>query len=134
LCIFWPSAAVEPRDRLDAQEALVDAVNLDLRGESGEDRRDAPAHVAVERVVARKRLDAVALRQPLELIPGGAHLHPQRLHFVAAGDDAAIVVGEHDDRRAGDSRIEGALAGHEKIVAIDQRELRCGGHAQPRAG
>lgn len=50
-----------------------------------------------------------------------AHLH-ERLGVIAAGDDAAVVVREHDDGHLGQVRAEHAFAAGVEAVAVDQSE------------
>ena len=132
------TAAVVPQHGLDAQEALVDAVDLDVGGEVAQDADDAVAHVAVQRVVGRQRQNAVRGGQLFHLEPGRAHLHAQGLDLGAAGHRATVVVGQHDHGHAGQPGLKDPLATHIKVIDIDQRELRRGrhgggrGHAQPR--
>ena len=76
--------------------------------------------------------------QRFHLEPGRTHLHAQGLDFSAAGDRAAVVVGQHDHGHARQPGLKNALATDIKIIDIDQRELRRdrlgdgGEHAQPR--
>ena len=55
-----------------------------------------------------------------DLEPGGPHLDTQRFGFVAAGDGAAVIVGQHHDGTVVKVRSEYAFAGHVEIIAIDQ--------------
>ena len=83
---------------------------------------DAGAHVAVERVVARADDHAVPGEALPVQVPGCAHLDAERLGLVRAGDDAAIVVGQHHDGLAPQLRLEHPLARRIEVVAVDQRE------------
>ena len=60
----------------------------------------------------------------LDLEPGDTHRDAERLDLGAAGDDAAIVVGEHDDRTVSQAWVEQLLALGIEVVAIDQGEDR----------
>ena len=132
------ATAVVPQHGLDAQKALVDAVDLDVGGEVAQDADDAVAHVAVQRVVGRQRQNAVLGGQRFHLEPGRAHLHAQGLDLGAAGDRAAVVVGQHDHGHARQPGLKDPLATDIKVIDVDQRELRRdrlgggGEHAQPR--
>ena len=107
------------REAVHAEEALVDAVDLLVGRETAEHGHHARAHVAVERVVGGFRDDAVLAGELAQLEPGHAHLHAERLHLLASGYDAAVVVGEHDDGTALQLRVEDAFAGDVEVVAVD---------------
>ena len=108
-------------------------VPIDLGREPDQHPVHPPAHVAVERVVGGEDPDAVPLDQPAQLEGGLAHLHPERFHLLRAGDGAAIVVGEHQDRHAQELGVEGALAGDVEVVAVDQGERARLGHGPGQA-
>ena len=59
-----------------------------------------------------------------DLKPGGAHLDAQRFGLVAAGNGAAIVVGQHHHRKAAQAGAEDPLTRHVEVVAINQGVLR----------
>ena len=80
------------------QKRLVDAVALDLGREGGERVHDAAAHVAVEGVIRAQDLDAVTGQGLAVEVIGIAHLQAEGFGLVAAGDEAAIVVRQHDHR------------------------------------
>ena len=61
----------------------------------------------------------MAAQQVLHLVIRLAHLHPL-LGLGTAGDDAPIVVAEHDDGRAQQIGAEHALAAGVETVAVDQ--------------
>lgn len=58
---------------------------------------------------------------------GCAHFDAQRFGFVRAGNGAAVVVGEDDDRAVLQPGLEDAFAVAVKVFAVDQGELRFGG-------
>jgi len=64
-------------------------------------------------------VDAVASEELLVLEGGRTHLDAEGFCFVASGDDAAVVVGKHDDRLAVEMRLKDALARGVEIVAVD---------------
>ena len=45
-----------------------------------------------------------------------------RLGLLAPGDDASVVVGEHDNWLAHEGRVKDPLAGAEEVVAVDECE------------
>ena len=94
----------------EIEERFIDGIDFDARGELLERLHHPLAHVAVERVVARKHGDAVPddLRPYLEIRI--AHLEAEGFGLVAAGDDAAVVVRQHDDRPRADGGVEDPLA------------------------
>ena len=55
-------------------------------------------------------------------MPGLSHGDAERLGFSGAGDDAAVVVGEDDDRAPLQLRLKEGLAGGVEVVAVDQGE------------
>lgn len=58
----------------------------------------------------------------LALEKGLAHFDTNSFGFLAAGDDAAVVVGENHHRAAFEFGIEDAFAGGVEVVAIHQGE------------
>ena len=56
----------------------------------------------------------------LDLKPGRTHGDAKRFSLIAAGDGAAIVVTQHDDRLSVQAGPKDTFAGHIEIVAIDQ--------------
>ena len=75
------------------KEGFINAVDLLLWRELGDDRVHALAHVAIEGVVTALGDDAVLFGEVFEFEPGYAHGHPQRFDFSATGNHTAIVVG-----------------------------------------
>ncbi len=51
-----------------------------------------------------------------------AHFDAQRFDFIAAGDDAAVVVAEYGHRFADQVGSKHPFAANVKIVAIDQTD------------
>jgi hypothetical protein len=92
------------------QERLVDGIDFHLRGELLQRLHDAAAHVAVERVIARKDGDGVPLGQLADFEIRVAHLEAEGLGLVAAGDHATVIVRQHDDRAGADGGVEHPLA------------------------
>jgi len=60
--------------------------------------------------------------QVFQLEPRRAHFDAQRLDLGTAGDHAAVIIGENDNRHAFEPGIEYPLAGDVEIVSIDQGE------------
>ena len=50
------------------------------------------------------------------------YLDAQGLGFVTAGNGAAVVVGQHDQRPALQPGLEDAFAGDVEVVAVDEGE------------
>ena len=63
-----------------------------------------------------------------------AHGDAERLGLLGAGDDAAIVVGQHDDGAAGERWLEYPLARGIEVVAIDQADRGHGPNARSAGG
>jgi len=97
-------------------------MTLKARTEAGKDAHDPRAHIAVERVVRAANDDVRLGRLFLVEVPGVAHEDAKRLGLIAAGDDAAVVIREHDDRLPSQGRLKNPLARRIEIVAIDQRD------------
>jgi len=115
-----------------AQECLVDGIHFEVWREAGQDLHDAPAHIAVERVVAGPYDNAFALEHLAAQVPRRTHFHTKGLGLVRPGDDAAIVVRQDDDRLAAQARLEDPLARCVEVVAINEREYL--GHAVRACG
>src|SRR5581483_6823252 len=64
------------------------------------------------------------LRQVFHLEPRHPHRHAQVFHFLAAGDNAAVVVAQHNERDALKPRLEDALARAVEVVDVDQCDHR----------
>jgi hypothetical protein len=90
----------------------------------GQHLHDAGADVAVERVITGADNDALGVHALAADMLGLAHEDAQRLGLVAAGDDAAVVVGEHDNRPAAQLRLKQRFAGSVEVIAVDQPD-RC---------
>jgi hypothetical protein len=97
LCVYGQAAPLEPGQ---VEKRLVDAIQLDLWRERAQGIHDAAAHITVERVVRAEDGDAVAGQGVAIKVVRVAHGKAERLGFVTAGDDAAVVVRQHDDRAA----------------------------------
>ena len=82
----------------EAQERLIDAVNLQLGCEVAQDVDHPVAHRGVQLVVGGQGDDAVPFGLLPQLEPRGAHWHPQCFGFFAASNDTAVVVAQDDDR------------------------------------
>ena len=81
------------RDAGQVGKGFINAVDLKRRDHGFDDGHDALAHVAVQRVVAAERDDAVTAQVVFDLKIRRAHLH-EGLGIVAARDYAAVVVSE----------------------------------------
>ena len=122
-------AVLRPR-RGEREERLVDGVDLDVGAERVEAVHDAAGEVGVELVVRAEHLHAVRLKLLADLEERGAHGDAERLHLLGAGDDAAVVVGEHGDWRVFEVGAEEALAGDVEVRAVDEAEEAAGGVAE----
>lgn len=49
-----------------------------------------------------------------------SHFYAEGFCFVGTGYGTAVVIGKNDDRFAPEFRVENALAGRKKIVAIEE--------------
>jgi hypothetical protein len=94
----------------EIEESFVDGIDFNRWGELLKRLHYPLAHVAVERVVARKHRDAVAGDLRLYLEIRIAHLEAEGFGLVAAGDDAAVVIRENDDGTGADRGVKHPLA------------------------
>ena len=108
-------------------EALVDAVDLNLAGEFFDRRDDAALHVTVERVVRAQHPDAMTIEPIADQVDGIAHFDAQRLCLVRPGDGASVVVASDHDGDANQAVVERSLAADVIVVAVDEAD---GGHAR----
>jgi hypothetical protein len=81
----------------DAEEGLVDAVDLQPGRVPAQQFHHPGADVPVELVVAGSRDQAPFLGHGGEFEPRLTHGDAQGFGFGGAGDGTAVVVGEHDD-------------------------------------
>jgi len=100
------------------KEGFINAVDLLLWRELGDDRVHALAHVAIEGVVTALGDDAVLFGEVFEFEPGYAHGHPQRFDFSATGNHTAIVVGQNNYRLPLQFGLEDPFAGDVEVVPV----------------
>jgi len=117
--ILCQTAALEPGQ---VEKGLVDAVELDFRGKGAQRVHDAAAHVAVQRIVGAEHGDAVTGQFLAVEVVGIAHREAEGFGLIAAGDEAAVVVRQHDDRSAFQGRLKDPLTADVKIVRVSQGE------------
>ncbi len=119
------------RDRAQIEKGLVRGVDLHFvvivtvavlvihQGSQG--FHDAAAHVAVEMIVGRKYGDAVFFDDRSGLEIRDCHADPKFPGLVATGDDAAIIIAEHDDGFIPEIGAKDPFAGAIKTITIDDR-------------
>ena len=78
-----------------AEEGFIDRVDFKIGGEVCQHPHDAGADVAVEGVIAGAHGYAVPVEAVFVQVPGSAHFDAKGLGLVAAGNHAAVVVGQH---------------------------------------
>ena len=108
----------------DLQEGLVDAADLQFRGEAVEDAHRASRHVAVQLVVAGDGVQPEPFGLWPQLEPGAPQVEADRPGLLAGGDDHAVVVAQHDDRHPLEGRVEHPLEGHVCRVHVDVGDHR----------
>jgi hypothetical protein len=81
-----------------AQERLIDGIDFEVGREIRQRLHDAGADIAIEGVIARAHDDALPNEPLFVEVPRRAHLNAESLGLIAAGDHAAIVVGQDHDR------------------------------------
>ena len=104
------------------QEALVDGVNLKRGREPGNNLHYPSGHVAVERIIRGKDVDVIFFQRRPVLEIGRAHFNSQRLRLLGESDDAAVVIGKHDDWLIPQRRIENPLTRAVERIGINQRK------------
>ncbi len=87
-----------------------------------EDGHHPLGHVCIKGVVGREDGNVVFFHESLALKQGCAPFDPEFFHFVRSGDNAAVVVAEHDYRFALQVRSKHPLAGDVKVIAVYQHE------------
>ena len=105
-----------------ADEGFIDRIDLQLGDEGLQAAHQPMAHVAIEGVVGAAHDDTVPLELVGDLEVGLAHANAELPGLTAAGDHAAVVVGEHHDGAAEQCWIEGLLTAGIEVVGIDQPE------------
>lgn len=111
-------------DPLQIEKGLVDGVNLERGDQLPQRGHHTPRQVAIEREIGRKECDAIAFDGGAHLKKGLSHPYSEGLGLVRAGDDAAVVVRQHDHRPTVQIGSENALAGDVEIVAVAKAEHR----------
>ena len=107
-----------------AQERLVDAVDLKLGRKPCEGLHHAGAEIAIQGVVARSDDHALLKKFHLLEVPGVAHDDAEGLGLVRARDHAPVVVRQHHHRLADQRRLKQPLAGRVEVVAVHQGDRR----------
>ncbi len=108
----------------EIKERLVDRVNLEITGEGLAGGDHAALHVTIKRIVRRPDLDAVLPHLVAQMVDRIAHFDPERLRFGRSGYCAPVVIRQHDDGHADQAGVEGPLARHVIVVAVDQGDRR----------
>lgn len=108
----------------DAEEGLVDAVDLKPGRVAAEQFHDPGADVTVELVVAGQGNESPFLGPGCEFEPGLAHGDAEGFGFGGAGDGAAIVIGQNDHGPAFQRRVECPFRGGIEAVHVHMRDLR----------
>ena len=129
-----PRSQVRNGQAVEIEETFIDTVDLDMRRGLGEQAHYPLGQIAIERIVGGQHRDIVAFDDGPHLEQRHAHGDAEPLRFRRAGDDAAVIVGEHDNRAAGQVRLEDALARDVEIVAIGEAERRHGLSARNDGG
>jgi len=114
-------------DAAEVNKAFVDGIDLLVVAQACGQAHHAVAHVAVEREVGRQGDESGFFFEVADLEPGRTHLDAQRFGFVRAGNGAAVVVGEDDERAVLQPGLEDAFAAAVEVVAVDEGELGRGG-------
>ena len=115
---------VQVRHAAQIDKAFVDGIHLGARRKIAEDAHDAVGYVRVQRVVGTQRQNTVLLGQILALEPRLAHAYAQRLGLVRTRHHTAVVVRQHHQRHGFQVWAKQPFAGHIKVVAVHQGQLR----------
>jgi len=84
-------------DAAQVEKSLIDAVHLHRWCHLLQRGHDPQAHIGIERIVRAENLHPVLAQRLFQLKKGGAHADAERFGLCAAGNNAAVVVGEHHD-------------------------------------
>ena len=95
---------------MELAEGFINRVNLLFRAQTSGQTHHPVAEIPIQRKVCRQGHQIIGLCHVLNLEPGRAHSDAQRFRFIAAGDSAAIVVAQNNDRPADQARPERSLA------------------------
>ena len=105
-------------DAPQVEKRLVDGVDLGGGHQLPQRPDHAARHVAVEHEVRREGRHVVPPDKLPQLVEGLAHADAERLGLVRAGDDAAVVVREHDHGASVQFGTEDPFARGEEVVAV----------------
>ncbi|EJW97362.1 hypothetical protein EVA_14531 [gut metagenome] len=95
---------------VDIRKNLVNRIALEHRYAFGDDRGDAVRDGLVELVVGGKNSDVMPLKKRGRLKVGGAPLQTEGFGFASQSDDAAVVIGENNNRLLPQRRLKNTLA------------------------
>ncbi len=84
-------------DAAQVEKGLINAVDLNRRRHLLQRGHHAQAHIGIERIVRTENLHPMLAQRLFQLKKRRAHLNAKRFGLCAAGDNAAVVVGEHHD-------------------------------------
>ncbi len=113
----------------NVQKALIDGIDFLPRRHLSQYGHHARRHVTVQLVVGAEHVHAVLAEEALVLKQRGGHFNPHPLRLRRTRDDAAVIVGYHDDGAAAQVGPEHGFAGGVKVVGI-----RKGKHGYSPAG
>lgn len=104
------------------QLTLIQRVDLHRRRHLFQRVHHPAGHVGVQRVVGGEHRDVAATHLLFDFEIRRAHRYAQRLRLGAAGDHAAVVVGQHDHRLPAQIGPKDGLAGGVEAVNVHQSE------------
>lgn len=123
------------RGAADAQERLINAVDLQPGRGAAEELHHPCADVPIQLVVAGQRDEPPFLGPRRELEPGLAEGDPEGLGLGGTGDRTAVIIGQHHERTALQGRVEGAFGAGIEAVHVHQGDAAlAGGSARHDAG
>ena len=108
-------------DLRDIEETFIDRIGFHPARKRLANHAEAAVHVAIEFHLARAHPHRAPLRRG-QLEHGHPHADAEGLGLRAAGDGAAVIAGEDDDRLVPERGIEHPLAAHIEILGIDEGE------------
>jgi hypothetical protein len=104
------------------QESLIDRIDLNRWHLIPQDTHHPGAHVPVERVVTAEDLNSMLPDYGLLFVQRSTHRDPEGFCLLTPGNDAPVIVREHNDGLSLKSRIEDPLAGTEEVIAVNEAE------------
>ena len=107
------------------KKCLVNRILLQVLDLLGHDAHHAVGQVTVQDVAARQLDDVAGVGIFPDFEGRTSHGNASGLGFVAAGNDATVVVGKDNDFLPVESRVKHPFTGYKEIIAVNQAVHIC---------